>query len=119
MSATILYGLANCSSCKEAREWLDAEGISYDFHDLRKQGLGEERLDRWLKELGWEVLLNRRGTTWRSLPDANRIGLDAAKARRLMLSYPSLIKRPVLEVGAAIVVGFSRSKYDVVFEGAD
>lgn len=119
MSATILYGLANCSSCKDASAWLDAKGIAYSFHDFRKQGLAAERLDRWLHELGWEVLLNRRGTTWRSLPDSHRIGLDASKARKLMLSYPSLIKRPVLEVGAAVVVGFSRSKYDVVFEGAD
>ena len=119
MAITTLYGLANCDLCNEARAWLAKEGIEHDFYDLRKNRLTPDLLDRWLQQVSWETLINRRGTTWRKLPDVEKIGVDAVKARRLMLAHPSLIKRPVLEVGAAVVVGFSSSKYDVVFEGAD
>lgn len=119
MSTTTLYGLANCDSCKEARAWLDEHGIVHHFHDFKKEGLPAARLDNWLDELGWEVLLNRRGTTWRGLSDLDKTRLNAAKARKLMLAHSSLVKRPVLEVGAALIVGFSSAQYDVVFEGAD
>jgi Spx/MgsR family transcriptional regulator len=119
VSATTLYGLANCGSCKDARAWLSAHGIEHRFHDFRKDGLPPVLLDRWLAELGWETLLNRRGTTWRGLPESGKKRLGAAEARRLMLAHPSLVKRPVLEVGAALVVGFNSAQYDVVFEGAD
>jgi arsenate reductase (glutaredoxin) len=119
MSATTLYGLANCGSCKAARAWLDQHGIEHRFHDFRKAGLPPERFEHWLAQAGWEVLLNRRGTTWRNLPDGDKAGVNAARARKLMLAHPSLIKRPVLEIGAAVVVGFSSAQYDVVFEGAD
>lgn len=119
MSATTLYGLANCGTCKNARAWLDAQGIHYAFHDFKKSGLMPALLDHWLEELGWETLLNRRGTTWRGLTDADKTHLDMTTARTLMLKQPSLIKRPVLAVGAALVVGFSSAQYDVVFEGAD
>lgn len=116
---TILYGIANCDSCRQAREWLEAHGIEYRFHDLRRDGLDPGMLDRWLAEAGWETLLNRRGTTWRGLPEPEKAEVDAKAARRLMLAHPTLIKRPLLEVGAALVVGFSSAQYDVAFEGAD
>lgn len=119
MSATTLYGLANCDSCKKARAWLDEHGIVHRFHDFKKEGLLAAQLDRWLDQLGWEALLNRRGTTWRGIPEFDKTKLTAAKARQLMLTHSSLVKRPVLEVGAAMVVGFSSAQYDVVFEGAD
>ncbi|MGH8459389.1 MAG: arsenate reductase, partial [Nevskiales bacterium] len=118
-AATTLYGLANCDSCRNARAWLDAHGIEHHFHDFRKDGLSSALLDHWLSELAWEELLNRRGSTWRGLPDADKARLGTAKVRKLMLAHPSLIKRPLLEVGAALVVGFSSAQYDVVFEGAD
>jgi arsenate reductase len=119
MTATMLYGLSNCDTCRNARTWLDAHGIEYAFHDFKKNGLPPARLDRWLDELDWEALLNRRGTTWRGLPDSDKARLNTGKVRKLMLAHPSLIKRPVLEVGAALIVGFSSAQYDVVFEGAD
>lgn len=119
MAGTVLFGLANCDRCKRARAWLESEGIEYDFHDFRKSGLEPKVLDYWLKETGYEALLNRRGTTWRGLPDADKNALNPSKARKLMLAHTSLIKRPVLQVGAAVIVGFTSAQYDVVFEGAD
>lgn len=119
MAGTTLYGLANCDSCRKARAWLDTHGIEHRFHDLRKSGLSAAQLDGWLVKLGHETLLNRRGTTWRGLPATDKTALDASKARRLMLAHTSLVKRPILEVGAAVIVGFSSAQYDVVFEGAD
>jgi Spx/MgsR family transcriptional regulator len=119
MTATTLYGLTNCSSCRNARAWLDEHGIEYRFHDFRKDGLPPALLDRWLAEAGWEALLNRRGTTWRGLPESDKSHLGAATARNLMLNHPSLVKRPVLEIGAGVVVGFTSAQYDVAFEGAD
>lgn len=116
---TILYGIAKCDSCRRARQWLEDHGIEHRFHDLRKDGLSPRTLDRWLAEAGWEGLLNRRGTTWRGLPERDKDHLDARTARRLMLAHPTLVKRPVLEVGAALLVGFSSAQYDVAFEGAD
>ncbi len=119
MTATTLYGLSNCDTCRNARSWLDSRGIEHAFHDFKKDGLPAVHLDRWLSELSWETLLNRRGTTWRGLSDTDKTRLSTGKVRKLMLANPSLIKRPVLEVGAALVVGFSSAQYDVVFEGAD
>lgn len=119
MATTTLYGLAHCDTCRNARAWLSAHGIEHAFHDFKRDGLPPARLDRWLAELGWETLLNQRGTTWRGLSDADKARLGTTKVRKLMLAHPSLIKRPVLEVGAALVVGFSSAQYDVVFEGAD
>lgn len=101
-----LYGIPNCDTVSKARKWLDAEGIAYRFHDFRKDGADEAQIAAWADELGWEVLLNRRGTTWRKLPDADKDGIDAAFAVRLMVAYPAMIKRPVFDLGARRLVGF-------------
>ncbi|MEX8518051.1 MAG: ArsC family reductase [Leptothrix sp. (in: b-proteobacteria)] len=103
-----LYGIPNCGTVKKARAELESRGRPYIFHDFKKQGVPEERLDAWIVALGWEALLNRRGTTWRTLTDATRADVqDAASARDLMLALPSVIKRPVAEwPGGAITVGF-------------
>lgn len=103
-----LYGIANCDTVKRARAWLTANAIEARFHDFKKDGVPEPRLDAWLDALGWDALLNRRGTTWRRLEEAQRAGVtDAASAARLMLAQPSLIKRPVVEWGGGeITVGF-------------
>jgi arsenate reductase len=102
----ILYGIPNCDTVKKARAWLDARGIAYDFHDYKKAGIDEARLRAWAAELGWERLLNRAGTTFRKLPDAAKAGLDEDKAIALMLAQPSMIRRPVLELGDRRLVGF-------------
>ena len=106
-----VYGIPACASVKKARAWLDEHGLPYDFHDFKKQGVPPERLDAWLHAVGWEKLLNRQGTTWRKLdPAAQAAVRDVARARALMLTEPSVIKRPVLELqqgGAVrISVGF-------------
>jgi Spx/MgsR family transcriptional regulator len=95
---TRLYGIPNCDSVKQGRAWLETQGQAYTFHDFKKQGLPEERLDAWLRALGWEKLLNRQGTTWRKLaPEVQADVVDVASARALILAQPSLIKRPVVE----------------------
>ena len=103
-----VYGIPNCDTVKKARAWLDGLGIAYTFHDFKKGGVPEARLDSWLQAAGWETLVNRRGTTWRSLPDEAREGVtQAAAARALMLRQPSVIKRPVVEwPDGRITVGF-------------
>ena len=103
-----MYGIPNCTTVKKARSWLDERGIAYRFHDFKKDGLPVARLDAWLAALGWEALLNRRGTTWRQLDEATRAAVvDAASARALMLTRPSVIRRPVVEWGSErITVGF-------------
>ena len=110
-----LYGIPNCDTVKKARRWLDDRGVAYVFHDYKKQGLDAGILRAWVDELGWETLLNRRGTTWRKLPDSMREGLDQEGAIRAMLENPSLIRRPVLDTGAARQVGFSESQYQELF----
>lgn len=92
---------------KKARRWLDAQGVAYRFHDFRKDGLDAARLQGWIDALGWEKLLNRGGTTFRKLPDADKDGLDAARAKALMLDQPAMIRRPVVEAGGDVSVGFS------------
>lgn len=93
-----VYGIPNCETVKRARAWLQAQGVAHTFHDFKKQGLPPERLDAWLAALGWEALLNRRGTTWRQLDEAARaVVTDAASARALMLAKPSVVRRPVVE----------------------
>jgi len=109
MTTTItLYGIPNCDTVKKARAWLDGNGVPVTFHDFKKAGVPAARLDAWLDAVGWERLLNRKGTTWRKLDDALRDStLDAASARRLMLDQPSVIKRPVVEwADGSITVGF-------------
>jgi len=106
-----LYGIKNCDTMKKARTWLDDHGIAYDFHDYKVAGIERTQLERWSKELGWEVLLNRAGTTFRKLPDADKNGLNERKAIALMLAQPSMIKRPVLDLGGRLLVGFKPDTY--------
>lgn len=106
-----LYGIRNCDTMKKAWTWLDSHGVAYDFRDYRKAGIDEATLRGWIAQVGWEVLLNRSGTTFRKLPDADKQGLDADKAVRLMLAQPSMIKRPVLDVEGRLFVGFKPDTY--------
>ena len=101
-----LYGIPNCDTVKKARSWLDARGAAYVFHDYKKAGADPAALGVWVAEHGWETILNRAGTTFRALPEADKAGLDAAKAIALMVAQPSMIKRPVLDLGASRLVGF-------------
>ena len=111
MTITI-YGIKNCDTMKKARGWLDEKGIAYAFHDYKAAGIERATLEAWSKTVGWEVLLNRAGTTFKKLPDADKAGLDEAKAIGLMLAQPSMIKRPVLELpGGKVVVGFKPEIY--------
>ena len=108
---TTLYGIRNCDTMKKAWTWLDQKGVAYDFHDYKKAGIDRARLEGWAKQVGWEVLLNRAGTTFKKLPDADKEGLTEKKALALMLAQPSMIKRPVLEIGAKLLVGFKPDIY--------
>ena len=101
-----LYGIKNCDTVKRARKWLDENGYDYEFHDFRSDGLNSELLDLFVEKIGWEKMLNRRGTTWRKLPEADRENLYEAKAKRLMLEQPTLIKRPVVDYDQRFTVGF-------------
>ncbi len=106
-----LYGIPNCNTVKKARQWLQDHGIDCHFHDFKKEGVDPARLDAWLERVGWETLVNRRGTTWRRLPEEARDGLDRDKARGLLMTHPTLIKRPVLEHREGVVVGFDPEAY--------
>ncbi len=106
-----LYGIKNCDTVKKARAWLDAQSMEYRFHDFRKDGLDSDVLEQWEAALGWEALLNTRGTTWRKLDESQREGVDRAKAVALMLAQPSLIKRPVVESGTKTLIGFNAETY--------
>ena len=112
---TTLYGISNCDTIKKAKKWLDAEGIDYQFHDYRKQGLERAWLESWCDELGWEALLNKRGTTWRQLPDETKAGVDRDQAITLMLEYPAMIKRPLLDLGSSRKLGFKAADYETYF----
>ena len=112
-----MFGIANCDTIKRAKAWLEARGVPFHFHDYKKAGVDEAALRAWVDELGWEVLLNKAGTTFRKLPDADKQGLDAAKAVALMLANPSMIKRPVLDLGDRRVVGFKPDVYEAIFAG--
>jgi arsenate reductase (glutaredoxin) len=111
MPAT-LYGIKNCDTMKKARAWLDANGVAYAFHDYKAQGIDRARLESWARAVGWETLLNRAGTTFRKLPDADRTGIDEGRALALMLDQPSMIKRPVLDLGGKLIVGFKAEQYE-------
>ncbi len=104
-----LYGLKNCDTCRKATKWLTAEGIEHRFLDVRKDGIDQALVTGWVKAVGWETLLNRRGTTWRGLPDADKDGVDEAKAVELMVMHPALIKRPVFDRDGAVSVGFKEA----------
>jgi Spx/MgsR family transcriptional regulator len=109
--ALILYGIRNCDTMKKARAWLEARGVTYTFHDYKVSGIERDRLANWARQVGWERLLNRSGTTFRKLPPQQQAGLDEDKAIALMLAQPSMIKRPVLEGGERLLVGFKPELY--------
>ena len=115
MQATI-YGIKACDTMKKARTWLDEHGVAYSFHDYKSVGIDRARLERWIGEVGWESLLNRAGTTFRKLPDSDKTGLDAEKAIGLMLAQPSMIKRPVLDLGDRLLVGFKPDAYQAALD---
>jgi arsenate reductase len=110
-----IYGIKNCDTMKKARAWLDEHGIRYAFHDYKAEGIDRKHLDLWRKDVGWEVLLNKTGTTFRKLPEKDKEGLDASKATALMLAQPSMIKRPVLDIDGRLLVGFSPALYEGAF----
>jgi len=111
----VIYGIKNCDTMKKARGWLDARGVAYVFHDYKTEGVDHARLDRWSREVGWETLLNRAGSTFRALPDKDKVGLTEAKAIALMQAQPAMIKRPVLDVGGTLLVGFKPEQYERAF----
>ncbi|WP_418141757.1 ArsC family reductase [Marinobacter sp. MA] len=106
-----LYGIKNCDTVKKARKWLDEQGVDYQFHDFKKDGLGDGLLSKWESAVGWESLLNRRGTTWRKLPEEVRDTISAQSAHAIMLENPSIIKRPVVENGNEVRVGFNADEW--------
>ena len=111
MSIT-LYGIPNCDTVAKARKWLDGRGIDYAFHNYKKQGTDADRIAAWVSAAGWEKLLNRSGTTFRKLPEADKEGLDAAKAVKVMEANPSCIKRPVVEHPGGLLVGFNQLEWE-------
>ncbi len=118
MTITI-YGIKNCDTMKKARGWLDGHGVEYAFHDYKSAGIDRERLERWCKTVGWETLLNRAGTTFRKLPEKDKQELDAVRAMALMLEQPSMIKRPVLDLGGGeLLVGFKPDAYSAAIGAA-
>ncbi len=110
-----LYGIPNCDTVKKARVWLDAKGIAYTFHDYKKAGADAEKLAAWCKAKGWDILLNRAGTTFKKLADADKADLNESKAIGLMLDQPSMIKRPVLEHPGGLLVGFKLPEWEAAF----
>lgn len=110
-----MYGIKNCDTIKKARKWLEDNGVDYQFHDYKKDGLSEAQLDNWLDELGFEALINKRGTTWRKLADEVKDTIDRDSARSVMLDNPSIIKRPLLDTGSQKVLGFKADEYQALF----
>jgi arsenate reductase (glutaredoxin) len=106
-----LYGIPNCATVKKARAWLDRHGRTYRFHDFKRDGLSEPLVRAWVAKLGWEPLINRKGTTWRKVPPERRDGLDEDRAVHLMQEFPSVIRRPLLDTGGALHLGFSEAQY--------
>lgn len=110
-----LYGIPNCDTVKKARDWLTRHGVAYAFHDYKKLGIDRAKLAEWVETLGWEVVLNRAGTTFRKLPETERSDLGADKAIALMIAQPSLIKRPVVEYPGGLLVGFKPEQWAPAF----
>jgi arsenate reductase len=106
-----LYGIRNCDTVRKARAWLEDHGVDYEFHDFQAAGIDRETLQSWCRRFGWEKVLNRSGTTFRRLPDAQKEGVDEARAIALMLAQPSMIKRPVLQAGQRWSIGFDAARY--------
>jgi arsenate reductase (glutaredoxin) len=109
-----VYGIKNCDTMKKARAWLESHGVAHEFHDYKTSGIDRAKLEAWVQQAGWEVLLNRAGTTFRKLPESAKTGLTETKAIKLMLEQPTMIKRPVLERGKKLLVGFSPEKYSAL-----
>ena len=112
---TTIFGIKHCDTMKKAFAWLDDHGVRYDFHDYKSAGIDAAKLEAWSKQVGWQTLLNTRGTTWRKLSPSQQANIDETKALRLMSENPSLIKRPVLETGSALMVGFVPERYVEAF----
>ncbi|KPH60622.1 ArsC family reductase [Novosphingobium sp. ST904] len=106
------YGIPNCDTVKKARKWLEARGADYTFHDYKKEGADAALLQKWVAQVGWEKLLNRAGTTFRKLPDADKADIDAARAVAIMVANPSCIKRPVVELSGGLLVGFKETEWE-------
>ena len=115
MSEIVLYGIANCDTIKKARIWLQDRNIDFEFHDYRKNGLEPALLHSLVGVLGWETMLNRRGTTWRNLPESTKTRIDEARAIEAMQHNPALIKRPILDVNGNLHLGFNSQQYEVIF----
>ena len=111
----IVYGIPNCDTVKKARSWLDQHGVAFTFHDYKKQGVDAERIAGWVEQAGWEQVLNRRGTTFRALPDADKVDIDAAKAVSIMAANSSCIKRPIVEHAGELLVGFNADAWSKAF----
>jgi len=111
-----MYGIKNCDTIKKARKWLETNGVEYQFHDYRADGLNEDQLRGWCEELGWEQLLNKRGTTWRTLPDDIKNSIDENSAVQVMLENPAAIKRPLLDTGSTRKLGFKAADYEALFQ---
>ena len=112
-----VYGLANCDTTRAARKWLEAQGVAASFHDVRVDGLTPAMVERWVKALGWEKVVNKASATWRELPEAQKAGLDKAKAADLLLAHPTLVKRPLLEADGETSVGFKAADWASRFSG--
>ncbi len=110
-----IYGIPNCDTIKKARKWLEANDVDYEFHNYKKDGVPEKQLKKWVKDKGWETLLNKRGATWRKLDDKTKNSADEKSAIKIMLDNPSIIKRPVLESGKIVVIGFNADIYKTNF----
>ncbi len=113
---TTVYGIKNCDTMKKALRWLDEAGVEYRFHDYKKEGVPADQLDQWLETLGWEQVINRRGTTWRKLDESVRDNMDNQSARAVILDNPSIIKRPLLDTGSELVLGFKADDYTTRFK---
>jgi len=109
-----LYGIPNCDTVKKARTWFEKRGVAYKFHDFKKQGVDKDKLEEWILDKGWEVLLNKSGTTFRALPDVLKQDLDGDKALMLMMAEPSMIKRPIVEGAGELIVGYSSTDYEAI-----
>jgi len=115
MAKPVIYGIANCDTVKKARKWLEKSGIDYTFHDFRKDGLDQKRLNEWYKNTSWENLLNKRSRTWRELSESDKTDVTQSKASKLILAQPNLIKRPVLEFNKQVTIGFDENIYKALF----
>lgn len=109
-----IYGIKNCDTVKKARKWLESEGVAHTFHDFRADGLDEALMTRFVDALGWEALLNTRGTTWRKLPEEDQAGMDRSRATALMVAHEALVKRPVWEKAGAFRLGFAPKDQDAI-----